>query len=491
MQTLLVRTPSLLRYALVLAAGVYLIICIGTSLNRIQYPFELEWMEGASVDTARRILDGKPVYTQPSPEYVPPIYGPVYFYASAAAAALFGVGLFPLRLVSLLASIGSLLLIYRFVLHETRSRFAAFVAAGLFAATFHLSGGFFDLARVDALCLCLTLAGVYMLRTRPTIGGCMAGGALLALAYLTKQSAFIILTVMLLAFLVLHWRKLPFVALPSVLIIGGVSLLLQAESGGWYSYFVHSLGGQGQGERDMLLDFWRVDLAPLGIALLAMLWVLYSMLRKGELTDFRFYLLLGVGMIAAAWFGRLRSGGWVNVLLPAFVMLSIMLGLGLHRLLLHRSRAALQTAIYALCLLQFGLLAYNPLDHLPSAADLAAGKRLISELEAAEGEVIMFAHGYLAHLAGKPGYDLGWAMNILSGEDMNLREAYVAEMNRLLAGRTVETLVADNYLFLHDPFQTVIDQHYEAEWIAYTGDAFIPVSGMPTRPTLIYRLRDG
>jgi 4-amino-4-deoxy-L-arabinose transferase-like glycosyltransferase len=482
----------LLRYILLLVAGLYLAAFLGAALSRIYYPFELEWMEGASFDTVQRVLEGKPIYTHPSPAYVPPIYGPVYFYACAAVAAVLGGdGFFSLRLVSLLAAVGTLLLIYLLVLHETRDRFAAFIAAGLFAATFHLSGGFLDLARVDTLFLCLSVASVYLLRTQLSSAGWIACGVTLALAYLTKQTAFILVVALALVCLTLYWRRLPFLVLPFVLIVGATLLLFQASSDGWYAYFVLSLGGQGQGERSMLLDFWRVDLVPLGIAFLVMLWMLYSLLRQGQLADFRFYLPITIAMICAAWFGRLRSGGWVNVLLPAFAMLSIMLGMGLHRLLSvsHSRKAVLQTATCVLCLIQFGVLAYDPADHLPSAADRAAGDKLVSQLAAAEGEVMVFAHGHLAHAAGKPGYDLGWAMNILSGENMALREQYIAEINQVLTSGQVEMLVVDNYVFLHEPFQAIIDQYYNAEWIDYEGDEFVPVTGMDTRPTLIYRLR--
>jgi 4-amino-4-deoxy-L-arabinose transferase-like glycosyltransferase len=69
------------------------------------------------------------------------IYGPVYFYLSVAAAALIGDSYAPMRLVSLLASLGTILVIGRLVQRETSSMGAALVAGGLYAATFYQATG--------------------------------------------------------------------------------------------------------------------------------------------------------------------------------------------------------------------------------------------------------------------------------------------------------------------------------------------------------------
>ena len=36
---------------------------------RVRYPFELEWLEGTSIDHVRTILAGKPLYARPSLDF--------------------------------------------------------------------------------------------------------------------------------------------------------------------------------------------------------------------------------------------------------------------------------------------------------------------------------------------------------------------------------------------------------------------------------------
>jgi hypothetical protein len=70
----------------------------------------------------------------------------------------------------------------------------AVVAAGFFIATAPITGWWFDLSRVDMLCLFLSMAGSWALLCRRGEGHIeiargVAGGAIFVLATLTKQSA--------------------------------------------------------------------------------------------------------------------------------------------------------------------------------------------------------------------------------------------------------------------------------------------------------------
>jgi len=130
----------------------------------MRYPFELEWMEGGMLEHARRVLEGKALYPEPSPEFVPFIYAPLYSYAGALAAAVTGPDLFALRLVSFVSTLVALIFLYRIVEFETSSRAFGAVAPCLFLATFAASGGWFDLARVDSFALAWLLAAVDVTR---------------------------------------------------------------------------------------------------------------------------------------------------------------------------------------------------------------------------------------------------------------------------------------------------------------------------------------
>ncbi|MHC4458094.1 MAG: hypothetical protein ACYS0I_13605, partial [Planctomycetota bacterium] len=71
------------KHALLTVAILYLAVYLILVFLRIQFPFELEWMEGGSVHQIERILEGKKLYVSPSLEFVPYIYPPLYFYVSA------------------------------------------------------------------------------------------------------------------------------------------------------------------------------------------------------------------------------------------------------------------------------------------------------------------------------------------------------------------------------------------------------------------------
>ncbi|MDQ6928154.1 MAG: hypothetical protein M3159_05755, partial [Actinomycetota bacterium] len=56
------------------------------ALLRVGHPYELQWMEGGSVDHVRRVLAGQSIYPPPSVDFAAFTYPPLYPWASAAVA---------------------------------------------------------------------------------------------------------------------------------------------------------------------------------------------------------------------------------------------------------------------------------------------------------------------------------------------------------------------------------------------------------------------
>ncbi|MFH1143060.1 MAG: hypothetical protein V1774_00780, partial [Candidatus Eisenbacteria bacterium] len=50
------------RTAVYVAAGAFLLLYLLVALQRIAYPWELEWMEGGLVDHVQRIVNGQGIY---------------------------------------------------------------------------------------------------------------------------------------------------------------------------------------------------------------------------------------------------------------------------------------------------------------------------------------------------------------------------------------------------------------------------------------------
>src|SRR5687768_4143326 len=158
------RATRVLDGALAALSAAFLLLYVTVAAARAAYPFELEWLEGGTLEHVWRILDGRSLYVAPSLEFTPFFYAPLYYYAAAAASLVVGPGFLALRLVSLAASAGCFALIAVLVHRETRSGLAALAAAGLFAATYRHTGAWLDLGRGDSLMLLGLLGAAVLLR---------------------------------------------------------------------------------------------------------------------------------------------------------------------------------------------------------------------------------------------------------------------------------------------------------------------------------------
>ena len=126
--------------------------------QRLAYPFELEWMEGAMADHVARVLDGRQLYTAPSYDHVANLYPPGFFYVTAAFGKLSGLGdaLVSLRVVSVAATLLTCLFLYRLVQRDG-TRIGGLAAAGVYVAAYFLAGCYYDTGRIDPLFSCLLL----------------------------------------------------------------------------------------------------------------------------------------------------------------------------------------------------------------------------------------------------------------------------------------------------------------------------------------------
>jgi hypothetical protein len=60
----------------ILSGSAVLIFCL-VGIPRFLYPYEVHWLEGSMVDQIARIHSGNPLYSRPSMEYVPWLYGEI------------------------------------------------------------------------------------------------------------------------------------------------------------------------------------------------------------------------------------------------------------------------------------------------------------------------------------------------------------------------------------------------------------------------------
>jgi 4-amino-4-deoxy-L-arabinose transferase-like glycosyltransferase len=483
--------PRVLGLAL---AAFYVVAFVGVALVRLRYPFALEWIEGGMLDEVRWLLSGHDLYVRPSLDYVPFIYNPLYFWICAGFAKVLGTTLLTLRLVSLASSLGTLLLLYSLVVHETQDRAMGLVAAGLYAGTFQVTQQFMDIARVDALFVLLAIAPLWVLRTRPTARGRLIAAALLVLCFLTKQTGALVAA----PFVIFvlrdgireattrreRMRGVPFAAL----VIGGIlgsAWLLEATSHGWYGYYAFELPQGHPIVKGLWWDFWAGDLAgTLGAACLGALFVLFG---PGAMPQ-RARELWGAalaGVLLASWAGRLHDGGWTNVLMPAYALLAALFAIALHSASsLARSaggevRRRLELFVALVGLLQLATLLYDPRRAVPDSRDEAAGVEVVATLRAAPGDTFTPTDSYLAGLAGKRPYLHEMAVrDILRAPASDISKALHDEIRDALRRHRWAMLITDDDFFAQD----VVDNYKRGPESVNGPDAFFPVTGMHVRP---------
>ncbi len=488
--------PLLDRLVLV-ASALALLGYLALALLRMPYPFDLEWLEGGMLAQVRRVLHGQPLYVAPSLSYVPFDYTPLYFMVAAFPARLMGEQLEALRLTSIAASLGCFAFIALIVRREGGSVAAAALGAGLFAATYRLSGAWLDIARPDALFLMLALAGLWVYRAAPVTGnrgvtGAALAGALFALAFLTKQTALLIaIPVAIHAGLADRWRGAAFAG-TLVAVIGASTWLLDRASGGWYRYYVFGVAAGHPIDRTLAFRFWSGDLLrPLAIAALIG-GSLFALPPRASMRGRGYLAALAAGMLGSAWWLRLYRGSHDNALLTSCAAVAILCALGWDALRLDQApepaanpgvRRGVARLMGLALLAQFALLAYDPLAQLPSDADRAAGERLVANLRGAPGDVLAPSHPELAVRAGKAPHFHEVALTDVVGRGHGTVETGLAgELDEALRAHRWAAVVLDN----RDWLWTEASAYYRPGWPALEpGAGLWTRTGMLTRPDTV------
>jgi len=189
--------------------------------GRFMYPYDLEWMEGGLLQHAQRISDGQGIYVAPSIDFIPYLYTPLYPGMLSLLGSAVGITYQLGRALSILSLLGITAVAIASIVRwrpKILKRFAivdfsstaveesgpgprwvgAALAVGVFAACYPYVEGWYDIVRADTLFLFLITAGVLASSrwSRAGHGGngdalMMALGAIMALAFFTKQTGVI------------------------------------------------------------------------------------------------------------------------------------------------------------------------------------------------------------------------------------------------------------------------------------------------------------
>ena len=465
--------------------------------QRAGHPFELEWMEGGSLQHLMRIVDGRALYGAPALDFVAYPYPPVYYYAAIPFASVLGDPLLALRVVSILSSLGSAFLLYSLIRLETRRSDIAFIGAGLFLATYRISGAYMDVARLDALFVVLVLASVWLLRRFDGTTAWMVAGVLAALAIGTKQTGLAVFAPLFVGCVYRDYfaapsaasgsrRTIAFIGTSAVLVVATVLLLICGENDHFLDYVMGTQSGH-EIRWWMIPSFFGKDLflaLPLGCVVIGLwLW------RSNERETVWFYVALLLGIIAACIVPRIKVGGAMNNLILLHAGLVLLSGIALGKLLeLTSARSVLVPMVGFGLVAQFLWLGFDPRIVLPNEGDAAAGGRLVKQLRMIRGEVLIPAHGYLAARAGKQVF-----AHQMPVDDMdNSRLAVAASLRRQYA----EAIAAQRFALIVDsasrfleryPDDQVLSEHYKIRGPVFEKPGvLVPRSGWQVGPGRVW-----
>jgi hypothetical protein len=468
---------------LVALSLVAVVVYVAVAMLRIGHDHDLEWMEGGVVDHVQRVLDGDPLYGPPSLRFTPYLYTPLYYLVAAPVAWVTGNGYAPLRGVSIASSLVAFAAVGALVRRETGDRRAAIAAAGLFAACYRIGGAWFDLARVDSLFLALTFAGLLAARSATTARRAGVAALLLALAFLAKQQALVPALAAVPWLAALGRRQLIAYVTTLAGVIGATTLAAQAMTDGWYLTYVATLPRRHAIVDGVWTSFWTDDLLRcLGIAILiggAGMWAA----RRSDAVV-RFHLPVVGGLVATAYWSRLHSGGYDNVLLPAYGGIAVFFGLGVAWLS-RSQRRILGTAGLCLCCLQLVVLAYDPRRQLPSEDTVAAGDRLLDDLRQLDGGVYFPGHGWYATRVGTSPSAHGAAVSDILRADLDgATDRLRDELEQAIREQRFAAVVVDDpahFSYLPDGFE----RWYRLDR-RLPGPLVHPVTGTRTAPATVW-----
>ncbi len=454
----------LVLYAAALTAAVRVTIFLAVTLGRLTFPWEVEVLEGLSIDYAWTLLHGGNLYAPPSAHFAPNWYPPLHYVLSLPFLLLGGFSLPAARLVSITAVALCVVLGLRFLRNAGAPWTGVLLFVAVLFAFYPATGYWYDLARVDSSATLLAFAGVVVLagagaRPRPAL--VVAGGVLLALSVFAKQTN---LALALGALLFLlgsrdfdRLRLLATAQLATALALAAALWLLYGRDAliiviqPARHYF--SLGWAG-----LFLGFAWPMLPAAGLAALAARRAQAGPARVLKLLLTVFLCAFGMGLLAAC-----KLGGQPNSSMPAIFVVALALGLAAGPLL-ERGRHRLLLVAQALLLL--ALPPWDFLEWIPSPLDRAEARQILADMLEQPGSFLAYNASFVSTVHRGEMYPYwdrlyDWA----GGQDARSPfrpdpARYPEDFLRLIRERHFRAVYTNAGDYLGDPVQRAIAAHY-------------------------------
>jgi hypothetical protein len=483
--TALVATPRRLtpgrvvEIALWIALALPALYQIGLVLQaiagRVGYPYDLEWMEGGLLHHALRIRHGDGLYVAPNVDFIPYLYTPLYPTLLALFGGLFGGPFGPSYQLGRAISIGGLAGIAAIAVvsfarlreHRLPAVVGALLALGLFAACYPFVEGWYDLVRADTFFLFMVTAGLAGLpawsRADQGIvghGKVCAGAAVLALAFFCKQTGILYVALGGAIVVLLNWRRAPtYAAVAGAIGLGG-SWILNRSTHGWFWIYIREIHGAHDFNMDRVWAsfgniLWHFPAMTIVVAAALLIVGVAAIKHRGLPASAQPLVLWSAVFALSTVVGAIGWGtefAHFNAYMPALLHGALAAGaaipavIGSVRLLCRGHREANRIAIgcgivAALALaVTCGRARWQPQRFIPTAADVAAGGRLIQRLQSIDGDLWMPSHPWYLVLAGKTPH-----VHRMGIKDVTTRQTRtVAGLDEALRNHGFAAIVLDN-----------------------------------------------
>ena len=487
------------RILAMMAAVYFIVLYLATALPRLVYPYDLDFLEDSVLMESLRFANNQPVYIPPNVFFNPHVYTPLFFWLGGLLFKLGGPSLLLLRSLSLTSTIATTIAIYWVAKRESRRLWIAFSCAGLFLGGYGISGFWYELARVDPLFVTLTLCGlalaVYANGSTRTI---ILSAVVLALATFTKQTGFVIGAGMAVyLFIWNRWQGILFAAVFGVLTVIPV-FAMNLFTNGWFFYHVIHIGSADPIEMSRLVSFIKDKLFGVmaGLSLMTIFGILLGFRRTGinVLREQPWFYGIGLAILISA-MGRIRVGGNLNDLMPAYTLLCIAPALLMHNAEIQISPPGKigegkwgdwhEWLIAALILIQFALGAYSPVPYiLPTRAMRQSGDRLIQRIASINGPVFVMMHPYYTLLAGKdPSTQIATLWYVRDRGALPLTNDIVERIK----SKYYSAIISDESFFEIQPdLHALITANYFPAQTLDISQAPFTNTGVVVRPSLVY-----
>lgn len=478
------KLPLALRISLALVSIAALGLWLGAVVQRVAHPFALEWIEGAMLMHAERVLAGEPLYMEPALAFTALPYPPLFAWCGALAVWLFGDGLLSVRLVSLL---GTALLSACLFLAARRSegdarhsRLSGLVALGVLFAGHAWAGAFLDVARNDALYLGLVMACFVLQQGKPSTLQALSAGLLGAAACLAKQSAAAPVGLVFLALLLRAPRAGALAVTVCASVLLGLWLLLRAQCGEWLAFHLFEVLRGHPWYLPGVRGFWLEDMLWL-LPVCAAVVLAGGVLRRSWTSGAGALVL---GLLVSAWAGRAHIGGYDNVLLPALVAGALLAGQCVGSLESAAGFGRKDQLVAALLLVQMLVFSAGPKTRVPSAADRAAGEALLERIAQVPGEVLIPAHPELARMAGKlPSAHWMTILDLNASGDGQWGAQVVQELREALEQERYSVVILGQMESVFGPAREFFAEHLVLfEQLFPNTPRMLPVTGVAVAP---------